>query len=289
LKTGDDFMTFVEQDIVIPEKPASPIFNPSSSFISIGSCFSTNVAKALERLEYDITNFFMSERLFTTFALRDFLQGVSNGAVDPDLIDDFPENEMAVADIDRRLTEGSTIILTLGLSMCWFHRVTGAFHHSINSRPEGDARTGGPEARKQRMLEYEMRPTSLEDNVEALREAIMAIKAKNADNKIVLSVSPIPLMWMQSDEIPLIRADIMSKMTLYQAARQLLSEGIENLYYFPSFEIVRWASPHVIGQVWGSDRTDGDARHLDPEFVKMILFMFFTHFGDTPDDVIDKL
>ena len=284
LRSVDDFIAFVTDQAIVPAKPEHPIFNSQTSFVSMGSCFSTNIADALERLGLNIKNFFLSERLFTTFALRDFLADFTLDASNSVFLDEFPENQAAVEDITTKIKSGSLIILTLGLSVCWFHRSSGEFKHRVVSLTESRSKDSDREKLTKRLRSFEMRATSVEENVAALTEAISIIRSLNPKNTVLLSVSPVPIHWWQSEKMGLLSGDFISKATLMLAVRAVIERGYENVHYFPSFEIVRWACPHLPGDFWGSNNTDGNPRHLDSELVRLLLHLFFKYYGGIPEE-----
>jgi hypothetical protein len=60
----------------------------------------------------------------------------------------------------------------------------------------------------------------------------------------------------------------------------VMRQKLENVYYWPSFEIVRWLAPHV-GRVFGVDGQDN--RHPKPALVTLITQMFIkAYFGLSP-------
>jgi hypothetical protein len=289
ISSSEDFIKFAFQQACVPYMPRNPVVNHDTRLVTVGSCFSANVAKSLTQADFDVTNFSMSERIFTTFALNDFLSGLRDGNVSEDLIDDIEENRIALKNIRSLLEEGCTIILTLGLSMCWFDLETGELIHSVIPRKtEEIERRGGNEFLLDILSKYEMRPTSVEDNKESLLGAIDAIKGLNANNQIILTVSPVPLHLCASD-YPILTGDFISKSTLRLAVAEVEKLEPENVHYFPSFEIAKWAEPHFPGYSWGTPDTDGDPRHLDPQLIRLIIQLFVRGYVDDPNSILTKI
>ena len=284
-----EFTKFVSGGVCAPYKPVVPPVGINTKFLSIGSCFSANLAKSLKSAGLDVADFWMSERLFTTFALKDFILGIRDGSLSDELLDDVPENAAMIDQVRTLLSEGCTIVFTLGLSMCWFNLETNQLVHRIQARTSDELeRKGGLGVQRQLENMHEMRPTSIEDNRDNLLQVIEIIKQMNPANKIVLTVSPIPLHFSFS-KIPLVTADLISKSTLRLALLEVEAKEIENVYYFPSFEIVRWAAPHFPGVFWGTENTDGDPRHLDPVLIQLIIRMFVEFYFDTPSDLASRI
>ena len=118
---------------------------------------------------------------------------------------------------------------------------------------------------------------SVEENVWALRTITQSIRSANPNMHIVYSVSPVPLNRSFSVDTPAVLADCVSKSTLRVAIDSYIREAPECVYYWPSFEIVRWLYPHVAPS-YGLD--DGLARHVNAGLVGLIVEKFLDHFSD---------
>lgn len=274
------FSRFIYDAGLYPYIPETPPIDANSKLITIGSCFSAHVADALSERGLNVTNYELSERIFTTFALREFIEGVSQGQVSDALIDDVPENRDNIQTIRKLLTEGVTVILTLGLSACWFDTETNHLVHSILPKSQEEIEAlGGNRFIIERLNHLEMRQTSVEDNTSNIMSVLQTIRELNPDNQVILTVSPIPLHFCKSDQ-PLLTTDFLSKAVLRMAISEIEKAAPENVYYFPSFEIVRWASPHLNVHCWGSASVDGDPRHIDPGMINLVVDFFQKHYTD---------
>lgn len=280
ISNQQQFNNFIHHSAVQPYIPEKPPINTKTKILTIGSCFSSNVAKELSSLGLDVTNYDFSERMFSTFALLEFIEGVKKGKVSDILIDDLPENREKIQTIRDLLSEGVTVIFTLGLSSCWFDRKTNLLVHSIVPRtPEQVDAMGGDRAVFEKFKRYEMRQTSVEDNASNIINVIKTIKELNPNNKVILTVSPIPLQLSNSDQ-PLLTSDFLSKATLRMAISEIEKIDPDNVYYFPSFEIIRWALPHLNTDCWGTASTDGDPRHIDSGIIKFVIACFQKFYTD---------
>jgi hypothetical protein len=67
----------------------------------------------------------------------------------------------------------------------------------------------------------------------------------------------------------------LSKSTLRVAIESVMQEGHDGLYYWPSFEIVRWLGGHLEQSMFGED---GNTRHVNRATVKLILESFLKHY-----------
>ena len=105
----------------------------------------------------------------------------------------------------------------------------------------------------------------------------------NPDAPIVLTLSPVPLN-ATFRGISCVAADCVSKSTLRVALDGVVGRGLENVYYWPSFEIVRWVGGHVPWPAYGFNR--GDSRHVTRYLVAQIIDAFVEAFY-TPAAVAD--
>lgn len=282
---GVEAESFMRSHVCGPYAPPAPPVGKSTRIITLGSCFAGNVAQALAARDYDIIHYTFSERLFTTFATKEFFASLRSGEVNPVLLDDDPRNASRIDDIRASLTAGCTTIMTLGMSMCWYERETGRMiHDPIGKDAKYDFETGefttgggrpGRIGIKERLSRYEMRHTDVAENAANLDEVVRIIRSFNENNIIILTLSPVPLHWCQSD-YPIIPADCLSKSVLRLAIEDVMRKGHDGVYYFPSFEIVRWAMPHFNYPAWGMD--DGEARHVTKELIKLIIRTFESYF-----------
>lgn len=272
---------FVGAQVCAPHAPEVPPVAAGTRLVTIGSCFAGNVAAYLAGRGYDVLHYEFSERLFTTFAMKDFFAALGTGAMPDALIDDVPENARRIDAIHAALAGGCTVIMTLGLSMCWFDKETGAMIYDPTEKggvldlDSGEVATEGTRRSrmgfKERLVRYEMRHTGVEDNRRNLEDVLAVIRALNPANRVVLTLSPVPLQWCQADEA-IVTADCLSKSVLRLAIEEVMRRGAEGVDYFPSFEIVRWAVPHANFPVWGLE--DGDPRHVSQEVIKLVMGAF---------------
>jgi hypothetical protein len=116
------------------------------------------------------------------------------------------------------------------------------------------------------------------DNIAAIIEAVRRIAARKID--VVLTVSPVPLSGTTEFASAVI-ADCLSKSTLRLACQQVLSRRPPGVFYWPSFEIVRWLGPHfgsLQPDVYGAH--DGNTRHVSPWLVDIIVDLFLEHYAE---------
>ncbi len=122
---------------------------------------------------------------------------------------------------------------------------------------------------------YEMRHTSVGDNERAIRSIIDGLREINPTIKIVLTVSPVPLnraIGLGSS----VRADAISKSTLCVATANVMADQPEGVFYWPSYEIVKWLAPHI-APAFAAD--DGNLRHVNRELVALIISLFLKYYA----------
>jgi hypothetical protein len=121
---------------------------------------------------------------------------------------------------------------------------------------------------------FAFRTPSVQENVDNMTAIIAAIRRRNSQAKIFISISPVPLT-VTFEMKSALNADCISKSTLRVTAHELLQKGLPNLYYWPAFEIVRWMGGHV-GPFFGND--DDASWHVSEALVDQITEIFIEKF-----------
>lgn len=110
-----------------------------------------------------------------------------------------------------------TAVFTLGTNHVYVERATGEIVDNCQKRPQ---------------REFEERELTVEECVDALREAITLLRQANPKVNIIITVSPIRYAKYGYHESQL------SKAVLLLAADKVIKEEGERVYYFPAYEIV---------------------------------------------------
>ena len=97
---------------------------------------------------------------------------------------------------------------------------------------------------------------------------------------IVLTLSPVPLLASYRD-ISCLTADCVSKSVLRVALDRVTAEDLEAVYYWPSFEIVKWIGPNLPWPAYGEG---GKSRDVNRRLITAIIDAFIETFY-TPDAV----
>jgi hypothetical protein len=156
-------------------------------------------------------------------------------------------------------------VITLGVAPAFFDRETGEF---VLPRPT---------ALNSRVLaeKYRFRTTTVQENVDNALYFIKFIRGLSQNIRIVITVSPVPLLASFEFESCVV-ADCLSKSTMRLAAHEVVNNsGLENIVYWPSFEIFRWAGSSA-SNFYAAD--DGAAWHVSEDKVNHTIKAFIDVF-----------
>jgi tetratricopeptide (TPR) repeat protein len=266
--TGD-LQSLVKDHIAVNLNSEPKFFNKDTRFFTMGSCFARNLAKSLRNLGYPAFHMEISEYINTTFANKVFVDWLSGAEVDGAIRDRIAEllpqpwNKENTLEIIR--TSG-VFILTLGVAPAFFDRATGDF---VLPRPS---------ALNARALaeKYRFRTTTVQENVDNVLYLINFIRSIAPDIKVVVTVSPVPLLASFEYESA-VQADCLSKSTMRLVAHEVVNNSnLENILYWPSFEVFRWAGSNA-GNFYAAD--DGAAWHVSEEKVAGTIKAFVEMFS----------
>ena len=148
-------------------------------------------------------------------------------------------------------TRAEVFIVTLGLNECW------AFKH------DGSVLSNTPR-RGWMVTLTEPRTLSVMENVEEVERFLAVVRRYNPGFKLILSLSPIPLMSTFRGDQHVITANAHSKSVLRVAADEIVRRN-DGVFYFPSYEYVMHCAPAA----W-----EADERHVTAATVNRIMEMF---------------
>lgn len=255
------------RDFVLPgSAPAEPILTPASRVVTLGSCFAEHIANSLHEQGVDVFFRKRGEAIDNLYATRHLLEWAAG---ERSLSDDVSGGDGGVL-YRNRFETADVVILSLGVSAAYFDRSTGEF-----------VLAGASVFDKGQLAQScDFRMISLQENVENLHRIIQLIRGFNRATRLVLTVSPVPLA-ATFDRLSAVQADSVSKSTLRLAAETVVRAQVAGVYYWPSFEIVRWLGAHLQGgypPVFGAD--DGASRHVSLWLVRLIIRLFLETFGE---------
>lgn len=149
-------------------------------------------------------------------------------------------------------------VYTLGLTECWVSRLDGA------ALPLAPGVAGGTFD----TLKYEFVNFEVGDVVSDMQLFIRKLRLVNPKAKLILTVSPVPLAATYEPNNVLV-STAYSKSVLRVAA-DIVSRSCENVYYFPSFEII--SGNYNRGRYFGPD-----LRSVTEEGVDHVMSVFMRH------------
>lgn len=179
------------------------------------------------------------------------------------------EDQMARRGIWERLcseiSSADVVVITLGLVEVWYDRETELY---MNATPDARMAAEYPGRFEMHILNY----TDNMANLERVRGILMA---HNPAARIILTVSPVPLIKTFSGE-DIVVANTYSKNTLRAVAGDF-ARVHDNVDYFPSYEIALHSDRDL---VWKEDK-----RHVAGPFSREIMNQFLHYY--LPEDVLE--
>ena len=252
-----DFQKLIRDHIAVNLNSEEKFVNKTTRFFTMGSCFARNLASSLNSSGYVSHHMEISEYINTTFANKVFVDWLSgaeiDGAIRDRIVELLPpgwskENTLEV------IRNSDVFILTLGVAAAFFDKTTGGFvlprPSALNSRALAE--------------KYRFRTASVQENVDNVLYLIKFIRSISPDIKVVVTVSPVPLLASFEYESA-VQADCLSKSTMRLVAHEVVNNSnLSNVVYWPSFEVFRWAGSNA-SNYFAAD--DGAAWHVSEEKV----------------------
>jgi hypothetical protein len=154
-------------------------------------------------------------------------------------------------------------VFTLGLTECWISLTDGAVF-PLCPGVEG----GVFDAKKYRFYNQ-----TVEDVVADMSAFLDRLSAINKAAKVILTVSPVPLMATAEPDAHVLSATTYSKAVLRVAA-EMLCKRYEHVHYFPSYEIITGSFNR--GRYYADD-----LRNVTEEGVAHVMRLFLQHAAAT--------
>jgi hypothetical protein len=177
----------------------------------------------------------------------------------------FPSVEALEADRKRHLAavramfeDCDVFIFTLGLTEAWVSTRDGAVFPLAPGVAGGEMGSG-----------YAFQNMGVEEMVRDLRDFIRRLRVVNPSVRLILTVSPVPLVATYEPQ-HVLTATTYSKAALRVVA-EMVSRSEPDVCYFPSYEIV--TGPQARGRYFASD-----LRNVTDEGVARVMGVFGRHF-----------
>ena len=266
-------------------KNGTNFIGKQTKITSMGSCFARNIAIYLLTKQY---NYLVTEnpfqeasahwdQVFNTACMRQIFEYTFNDDWHP-LVRWWPKGEM-VQDPFRRnilynkeaceqcfvrhrkksykaLAGAEVIILTLGLIETWRDKRDIMTYYRVPSPKNYDPNI------------HEFYVQNIQDCQTDLNEIHRLLNQHNPKAKIIITVSPVPLFATFRMDVDAVIANTLSKSTLRVAA-EYFSQSYENVYYFPSYEIVTQGIPSPYEE---------DNRHVTKDTINKVMEVFESQF-----------
>jgi len=276
----DDLPRVIREDVLPGHVPERPMLEPGDHVVTMGSCFARELRDHLWRRGFASGNIWIPSGLNNTFAILDFVSWCVTGSDagagfrydredDGEIREWLPEGTRER--YEARLADAGAFVFTFGLAEVWQDRETkGVFWRGIPQEMFDANR-------------HEFRLSSVDENEENIVRIVELIRSVNPHAPIVLTLSPVPLLATFRGR-SCVTADAVSKSALRMAIDAVESRGFEGVYYWPSFEIVRWLGGHLPYPAFGVP--DRRARHVSRYLVEAIIDAFVEAFY-TPEAVAE--
>jgi len=260
------------RDYVLPgHTPQRPVLEIADAVVTLGSCFARELRAFLTKAGANAQPFWIPSGLNNTFAILDFFSWCVTGHetgrgyryerdASGSIAQWKPESERQRY-LDAFAKAGA-FVFTLGLAEVWQDRQTGGvFWRGVPAEIFDEDR-------------HMFRLTTVDENTSNLRDILGLVRRVNNRAPIVLTLSPVPLLASFRD-ISCLTADCVSKSVLRVSLDQVMNERRESVYYWPSFEIVKWVGANLPFSAYAAE---GKARDVNRELVATIIDMFIEAF-----------
>jgi hypothetical protein len=285
-----------------------PALPADARFFTVGSCFARNIAAFLsasghaaktfnlaEDLNSPISNAFMFDVLRRPAAARGEAMAAGLAGVFPEMDEDALGQVAAfklqgIAQLADDLADADCVVLTLGNVIDFFDDaadptlplIARVFPKYLAMSVAGDLGGNANAAGRLKARGATLRMATHAEACEAIACCIAGIRAISAA-PIVVTLSPIPVdsaLGLANSELKTaIEVDCVSKSRLRSAFDEIaprLQAEHGPIWYFPSYEIVRWLGPMLSLPTFG--REDGAARHVSADILQAVCSQFVARF-----------
>lgn len=274
-ESGDlysDIPKLIREHFLVGHVPNAPILSDKDTVITLGSCFARELRFFLGRYGLSSATFWIPSGLNNTFAILDFVSWCVTGREtekgyrydredDGKILEWKPTAEQKA--YQNYFATAGAIVFTLGLAEVWEDTLNGnVFWRGVPEKIYDEKR-------------HNFRLSSVQENTENIQKIIELIRTVNKEAPIIFTLSPVPLK-ATFNNYSCASADCISKSTLRLALHDALKREYKNIFYFPSFEIVKWLGCSIPFMAFGAE--DGLSRHVSRYFVINILKEFVRHF-----------
>ena len=271
--TQNDFhgslVDLIKNHIACDLKNTEKFLSKKTRIFTMGSCFARNIAGALRKNGYIAENLEITEELNTTYANLAFIDWLGNKQeINHERIQHLIQSSNPNSNRENILSamaSSDVFILTLGVALAFFDKLDGNF---VLPSPSSLSQTSMTN-------KYIYRETTVSENVSNVLKVLHFIKSLSPNIKVILTVSPVPLM-VSLKHKSCVQADCISKSTMRLVAHEIVKNSTEGgVIYWPSFEAIRWAGSNASG-FYGAE--DNMSVHISENKVDRIIDAFIDTF-----------
>jgi len=287
----------LREDVFVAAHTPKFQLSKENSFFLMGSCFARGLERILIARDFDvkstsgefsrwelqyekgsamgITNRYNTASIFNEFNWHVEGKGVPDSSLietrdgvffdphatpvtPPTSLEEQRQRRGIWSDICSNISKVDVVVLTLGLVEVWYDKETALY---CNATPDARLAAKYPDRFEMHILNYN-------DNLENLEGVYKILKSKNPDVKIIITVSPVPLIKTFSGE-DIVKANTYSKSTLRAAAGDFTRDK-PDVDYFPSYEIAMNSNSDL---AWAEDK-----RHILGAFSRNIMNQFLGYY-----------
>lgn len=235
-----DIDEVIRQFVLPGSLPPEPPLLPDDEVITVGSCFARELRDHLLAAGAGSRSVWIPDGVNNSFAILDFVSWSITGAEtgrgyryrrDGDEIGEWQPPDISREECLEAFRDAGAFVFTLGLAEVWEDSETQRVFWQGVPKSIFDPKR------------HVFRLSTVAENEANLLETVRLIRTVNEGAPIVLTLSPVPLK-ATFRGISCIQADCVSKSTLRVAIDQVMSRRLPAVYYWPSFEVVRWLGGH---------------------------------------------
>lgn len=168
------------------------------------------------------------------------------------------DREFHLNAVKEAFSELDIFIFTFGLTETWRSKKDGAVYPIAPGVVGGDFNTS----------DYELVNLTVKDIVTNFENFTRNLRQINPNSKIIITVSPTPMIATARSDWGVIEASFYAKSTLRAACEEIV-QSLSNISYFPSYEIV------MSGAFMGINCFETDGRTPTKEVIERVMNTFF--------------
>lgn len=269
----NDLDTLAQKYVFDTFGPEQPILDSNDKVVTMGSCFADRLRNWLKNNGKNADYINVPEGLNNSFAVRQWLEWVLTGDrssdaywYDNDKVKGIKkyEPEQEQKDLLKHFKKTNAVVVTFGLGEVWRDKETNMVFWR------------GIPAKNYDPTKHICETSTVQENIENFEKIVSLIKNyAGKDKTIIFTLSPVPLNATFTDR-PTIVGDCVSKSILRVALDEFFRKTeYKDVYYWPSFEMVRWVGAHTD---FPTLFEDDNPRHVNNAVVKVIIENFVRKF-----------